>query len=43
MSSAAVRDGAIVNPFADDDEFLDLYEAHVSSHGRPGVMPADAS
>ena len=29
-----IRDGAAINPFADDDEYLDLYKAHLTSQGR---------
>jgi len=34
-----VREGSVANPFADEDEFLDLYETHLTAQGIPQSCP----
>ena len=34
-----VREGSVGNPFADEDEYLDLYETHLTSEGVPASCP----
>jgi hypothetical protein len=34
-----VREGSVGNPLADEDEYLDLYEAHLTSEGVPASCP----